>query len=290
MQEALFYGISPDYFNVMRIPLLRGRLISEHETETSPCAIDIDEDFARQTFPGQDPIGQHINLEIINVKCEIVGIVGHVKHWGLDTDATSKVHAQMYIPFRQFPDGVMDLASTGSEWVVRTASDPYALTPVLKRTISDINGRMVMFNAESMEDYIKDSLSSRRFTRLLLGVFAILALVLAAVGIYGVVSYTVSQATHDIGVRMALGADTRKVLGMVIGDAMKMALIGIAIGAVVGFAATQAMKGMLFGVSAADPLTFAAVAVVLAGVTALASYVPARRATKVDPMIALRVE
>lgn len=290
MLSALFYGVNPDYFNVMRIPLLRGRLISDHDTQNSPCAIDIDEDFVREAFPGQEPLGQHINLEIIPIKCEIVGVVGHVKHWGLDTDATMKVHAQMYIPFEQFPDAVMDLASTGSEWNVRTGSDPYAVAPTLKKAITSINGRMAMFNTETLEDNINDLLASRRLTRLLLGVFAALALVLAAVGIYGVVSYTVTQATHDIGVRMALGAGSRAVLAMVIGDALRTALIGIAIGAAAGFAATRAMKGLLYGVSAADPVTFAAVAAVLAVVTVIASYVPARRATKVDPMIALRVE
>lgn len=291
MDLALFYGVAPDYFKVMRIPLHRGRLIAQQDNESSPCAVDVDEDFAKKAFPGQDALGQHINVEILNIKCEVVGVVGHVKHWGLDTDATSKVHSQMYIPFRQFPDSVMDLASTGgSDWVVRTAADPYALASTMKRTIADINGRMVMYGAESMEDNIKDSLSSRRFTRLLLGVFAVLALVLAAVGIYGVVSYTVTQATHDIGIRMALGADVRKVLSMVIGDAMKMALIGIAIGIAGGVAATQAMKSLLFEVSAADPLTFAAVAIGIAGVTAVASYIPARRATQVDPTIALRVQ
>jgi predicted permease len=290
MDLALFYGVSPDYFKVMRIPLLRGRLISQQDNENSPCAVDVDEEFAKKAFPGENAVGQHINVELINLKCEVIGVVGHVKHWGLDVDATSKVHSQMYIPARQFPDTVMDLVSKGSEWVVRTAGDPYALAPAMKRTISDINGRMVMFGAESMEDNIKDSLSSRRFTRLLLGVFAVLALVLAAVGIYGVVSYTVTQATHDIGVRMALGADARQVLGMVIGDAMKMAVVGIVIGVALGFAATRAMKGLLFGVSAADPLTFTAVAVMIAGVTALASYIPARRATQVDPTIALRVQ
>ncbi|HEX7960031.1 MAG TPA: ABC transporter permease [Terriglobales bacterium] len=291
MDLALFYGVAPDYFKVTRIPLLRGRFVSEQETETSPCAVDVDEEFARKAFPGQDAVGQHINIEIINLKCEVVGVVGHVKHWGLDTDATNKIHSQMYIPFRQFPDSVMDLASTGgSDWLVRTAGDPYAMVSTLKRTIAEINGRMVMYGPETMEDNIKDSLSSRRFTRLLLGVFAVLALVLAAVGIYGVVSYTVTQATHDIGVRMALGADARRVLSMVIGDAMKMALVGIAIGIAGGVAATQAMQGLLFGVSASDPLTFAAVAVGIAGVTALASYIPARRATRVDPTIALRVQ
>jgi predicted permease len=291
MDLALFYGVAPDYFKVMRIPLHRGRLITQQDTESSPCAVDVDEEFAKKAFSGEDALGQHINVEILNIKCEVVGVVGHVKHWGLDTDATSKVHSQMYIPFRQFPDSVMDLASTGgSDWLLRTAGDPYALTSVIKRTIGDINGRMVMYGAESMEDNIKDTLAARRFTRLLLGVFAVLALVLAAVGIYGVVSYTVTQATHDIGVRMALGADARQVLAMVIGDAMKMALIGIVIGVAGGFAATQAMKNLLFGVSSADPLTFTAVGIVIAGVTALASYIPARRATQVDPTIALRVQ
>jgi len=183
MDLALFYAVDSDYFKVMHIPLLHGRLITPQETENSPCAIDVDEDFARKAFPGQDAVGQHVNLEIVNLKCEIVGVVGHVKHWGLDTDATAKVHSQMYIPFRQLPDAVMDLVSTGSEWLVRTAGDPYAVAPTLKRSITDLDGRMVMFGAESMEDYIKDSLASRRFTGLLRGVFSGLALVLAAVGI-----------------------------------------------------------------------------------------------------------
>jgi len=220
----------------------------------------------------------------------VVGIVGHVKHWGLDSDATSKVHSQMYIAYRQFPDSVMDLASTSSSYVVRTEGNPYSVAQVLKRTISDINGKMVMYGEQSMQDVINDSLAQRRFTRLLLGAFAILALVLAAVGIYGVVSYAVTQSTHDIGVRMALGADARMVLGMVLNSALRMALIGIAAGAIAGLAATRAMKGMLYGVTAADPLTFTVVSGVLILMALLASYIPARRATKVDPMVALRYE
>jgi len=185
---------------------------------------------------------------------------------------------------------VMDLASTGVNYVVRASSDPYALVPSLKRAVNEVSGNMVMYGEQSMQDVINDSLSARRFTRLLLGAFALLALVLAGVGIYGVVSYTVTQATHDIGVRMALGADTRTVLGAVLKGAMSMAVLGIALGAAAAFAATRVMKELLFGVSATDPLTFGAVALLLGAVTLLASYIPALRATKVDPIVALRCE
>ena len=290
MDMALFYGIAPGYFSAMRIPLLRGRYLAEQDNEHTACAIDIDQDLARKAFPGQDPLGQHLNFDLVSMQCEVVGIVGHVKHWGLDADAAAKVHSQMYIPYRQFPDSVMNLASNDASYVVRTAGDPYAVVPELKRMIAGINGKMVMYNEESMQDVINDSLSARRFTQLLLGVFAALALALAAVGIYGVISYSVTQSTHEIGLRMALGASRWAVLGMVLKGAIQLALVGIAIGAVTAFAATRALKGLLFQVSAADPLTFAAVALVLALVTLIASYIPAWRAARVDPMVALRYE
>jgi predicted permease len=290
MDQALFYGVDPDYLNVMRIPLRRGRFLSPHDTEQAPCVVAIDEDFAAKAFQNQEPIGQHVNLALLNMHCEIVGVVGHVKHWGLDADATAKIHAQIYVPFRQFPDGVMDLVSTGSDYVVRADGDPYAVVPAVKRAVQQTSASMVPYGEESMPDVIGDSLSARRFTRLLLGTFAVLALVLAGVGIYGVVSYTVTQTTHDIGVRMALGADRRVVLGAVLGGAVRMAGAGIAAGAVAAFAITRVMKDLLFGVSTADPLTFGAVALVLAALTLLASYVPALRATKVDPIVALRCE
>ena len=290
MDEALFYVIEPEYFSILRIPLLRGRLLSEQDNENAPCAIDIDEEFARKTFAGQDPLGQYVNFALLPMKCQIVGIVGHVKQWGLDADASATLRSQMYIQFRQLPDSIMNLASTEGMYVVRTKSDPYAPVPALKRAISDINGRMVMYDEESMQDVIKDSLAERRFTRLLLGVFAGLALALAAVGIYGVMSYTVSQSVHEIGLRMALGADRKRVLGMVLGGAMRLALIGLAIGGAGALAATRAMKGLLFGVTPADPLTFVAVALVLVAVALVASYIPAWRATRIDPMVALRYE
>ena len=290
MDEALFYGIDPEYFAVMRIPLRRGRLLGQQDNERAACAIDVDEELARKAFPGQDPLGKRLNFALLPMTCEIVGIVGHVGHWGLDADATAKVRSQLYIAFRQFPDAVMDLASTQGNFVLRTTGDPYAVVPACKRVIAATGGGAVLFNARSMEDVIAESLSGRRFTRLLLGVFAGLALMLAAVGIYGVVSYAVSQRTHEIGVRMALGADRSDVLTSVLGGVLKMALAGIGTGVIAAMAATRALNSLLFGVGAADPLTFGAASVVLMSVALLASYLPARRATRVDPMIALRYE
>ena len=290
MDLALFYAVDPDYMKVMRIPLLRGRFLTAQDNEKAPCAVAIDEEFARKAFPNESPLGRHINFELLPMKCEIVGLVGHIKHWGLDADATAKVRSQLYIAARQLPDAVMDLASTNSDWVVRTSGDPYAVVPALKQTISRVSANMVMFGEQSMRDVISNSLSARRFTRLLLGTFAALALVLAAVGIYGVVSYTVTQATQEIGVRMALGADRGTVLRAVLKGAMTMAVIGIAVGAASAVAATRVMKDLLFGVTATDPLTFGVVALLLGMVTLAASYIPALRATKVDPIVALRYE
>src|SRR5206468_6762947 len=168
MDLALLYGVDPEYLSVMRIPLLRGRFLSPQDTEKNPCAVAIDEDFVAKAFPNQEPLGQHINLVLVPMKCEIVGIVGHVKHWGLDADAIAKVHSQLYLAFRQFPDSVMDLVSTGSEYVVRTSGDPYIAVPALKQAIGQISGNMVMYHEQSMVDVISESLSARRFTRLLL--------------------------------------------------------------------------------------------------------------------------
>ncbi len=178
MDMALFYAVDPEYLTVMRIPLLRGRFLTSQDTYKTPCVVAIDEDFVARAFPGQEALGQHINLEFLNAKCEVVGVVGHVKHWGLDADATAKVRSQMYLAFHQLPDSVMDLASTGSEYVVRTSTDPSALVPALKRAVTEVSGNMVMFGEQTMQDVINDSLSARRFTRLLLGTFVALALVL----------------------------------------------------------------------------------------------------------------
>jgi ABC-type antimicrobial peptide transport system permease subunit len=174
--------------------------------------------------------------------------------------------------------------------VVRAQGEPHALVPGLRQAVGDVSSSMVMYGEQSMQEVIDESLAARRFTRLLLGTFAVLALLLAGIGIYGVVSYSVTQSTHDIGVRMALGASRRAVLGATLKGAMNMAGLGIVIGTAMAFAATRVMKELLFGVSATDPVTFGFVALLLGSVTLLASYVPARRATKVDPIVALRCE
>jgi putative ABC transport system permease protein len=290
MDLVLLYGVNSDYLNIMRIPLLRGRFVTEQDRENTPCVVAIDEEFQRKAFPDQDPIGQHINLDLIKMQCEIVGVVGHVNQWGLDSDSTSKIRSQMYLQFQQLPDSVMDLISGGSTFVARTQGDPYALVPSLKQAVNNISGKMVFFGEQSMNDVIRDSLLARRLLRLLLGGFAVLAVLLAAIGIYGVVSYFVGQNTHDIGLRMALGASRNRVLGLILRDALRMTCIGIVLGAAVGFGVTRIMRSLLFGVGSGDPLTFVAVAGLLAAVAAMAGYLPALRATRVDPIIALRCE
>jgi putative ABC transport system permease protein len=287
---ALFYMVSPEYRPAFGLQLLRVRFIEPQDTEKAPFVVVIDEELARSAFGSKDPIGERLHLAIIDVEYQVVGIVRHVRHWGLDGDATARVRSQMYMPFRQLPDNVMPLAANGSNWVVRSRLAPGVLDEQLKRAVFEFNPNMTMYSTETMEEIINDSLSQKRLARLLLGSFAVLALLLAAIGIYGVMSQLVLQTMHDIGVRMAVGASPRAVLAMVVGSAMGMALAGIAIGAALTVAATRLMQGMLYGVSATDPVTFASVATILAAVSLAASLVPAWRATKVNPVVVLRYE
>jgi predicted permease len=291
MKQSLFYLAEPDYLSAMGIPLHRGRFFTQNDNEHSPPVIVIDESFAREYFPNQDPIGQRINIGIVNSEPEIVGVVGHVKHWGLDTDgdANHPIHAQAYLPFMQIPDQFWT-GPPQSEVVVRTKGSPAGLVPAIRATIEKMNGENVMYETKSLEEIVADSLADRRFTMILLGVFAALALLLSSLGIYGVISYVVGERTHEIGIRMALGAQRSHVLRLMLGEGMKMALLGVAIGIAAALGLTQLMASMLFGVSATDPITFCAVALVLASVALTACYIPARRAMRVDPMVALRYE
>jgi predicted permease len=290
MKITLFYMVQPDYLNVMRTLLKGGRFFSPHDDEHSPMVAVIDESFARLYFGGQDPIGKHVNFGILNVTAEIVGVAGHVKQFGLDEGATPGLAAQCYLPIAQLPDGFIPLAARRVGVVARTAGSPLAQVGPIRHALGQVNTQLVMYETKEMDGIVADSLGARRFSMVLLGIFAALALVMSCVGIYGVIAYLAGQRTHEIGIRLALGAERWNVLRMVLGEGAKLALAGVAIGVVAGFGLTRLMANMLFGVSAHDPLSFAGVAGLLILVALAACYIPARRAAKVDPVVALRNE
>jgi hypothetical protein len=252
--------------------------------------IDIDDIFARTYFPQENPIGKSVNLAHFNVRAEIVGIVGHVKQWGLGADAKSAVEAQFYYPFMQLPEKIMPLAADAVAVVLRTEGDPAAIMGLVRRAVGEIDPREVIYGAQTMDEVVASSFAARRLSMILLGIFATLALVLSCVEIYGVISYVVGQRTHEIGVRMALGAQRRDVLRLVLGQGAKMALMGVPIGIAAALGLTRLMANQLFGVTANDPLTFATVAILLTLVALLACYLPARRAMRINPLVALRYE
>jgi predicted permease len=292
MGWALSYVVEPQYFQAMGIPLKRGRLFTVQDNERAPLVIVVDEEFARKFFPDQDPIGKRIRSDSFDQVAEIVGVVGHVKQWGLDADDSNPLRAQIYRPFMQMSEAVMALSVTGIGVVVRSSAEPRTLTEAIHRTTGEMSRERVIWEIQTLEEVVSDSLAARRFAMTLLGAFAALALLLACVGIYGVISYLVDQRTHEIGVRMALGARQSDVLRSVLGDGARMTLAGLALGLVAALGLTRllAKYSLLFGVSPNDPLTFAGVAALLALVALAACYIPARRATKVDPMVALRYE
>ena len=291
MNWALEYTVEPDYLRVMRIPLERGRFFTPQDNEHSPAVAVIDDVLARKYFPNENPIGKRINLHEYNDQpAEIIGVVGHVKQWGLDSDDTQSLRAQLYHPFMQLSGDVMALSPLGIGVLVRSEGAVAALFTSIRHTNQQMNNEQVIYGAQTMNEVIADSLAARRFSMILLGSFALVALVLASVGIYGVLAYLVGQRTHEIGIRMALGAGRYEVLRLVVGQGAKMTLLGVALGLAAAMGLTRLMSDMLYGVSATDPLTFIAVALLLILVALAACYIPARRATKVDPMVALRHE
>jgi predicted permease len=290
MDVALFYLVEPEYLKSMGIPLERGRFLTVQDAAHAPFAVVVDESLAHKYFPGEDPIGKRLNIDLLGYQAEIVGLVKHVRHWGLDTDANQPIQAQFYLPLDQLPDQFMPLLVNSVTIVMRTHGPPGAMAGAVRQTVTAANKENVVYDVESMDGIVSDSLADRRFSMALLGVFAALALILSSVGIYGVISYVVSERTHEIGIRMALGAQQRDVLRQMLRQGIKMAYPGIAVGLAAAFILTRLMTKMLYGVSAADPLTFVGVAALLSLVALAACYFPARRATRVDPMIALRYE
>jgi predicted permease len=277
--------VTPHYFESMKIPLLAGRDFTPTDTKQSPNVAVINEVFARQFFPGEDPLGHRLNLQgQFRDPLLIVGVVGNVRDFGLDERPTPGI----YYPYLQSP--LFENLSRSLTLVIRTKSDPVGLMESLKAQIVSMDKTLPVYALKPMTEYLHDSLSRRRFNLVLLSVFAAVALLLASVGIYGVISYTVSQRTHEIGIRVAIGAHAGNILRLVIGQAMLLTFIGIALGLAASFALTRLLESLLFEVSATDPLTFAVIAAILTAVALAASFVPAHRATKVDPMIALRYE
>jgi putative ABC transport system permease protein len=269
--------VSPDYFKTLRIPLLKGRLLAESDGAGATPVVVINEALARSHFTNEEPLGKRISYG--GRYHEIAGVVGDVKHSALDEEAKP----EFYLPMAQSPSEFMTLA-------VRTSHDPLQMAAAVRSQVWAVDKDQPVSNIHTMEQLMTNSVAPRRFSLLLLSVFALVGLALAAVGLYGVLSYTVTQRTHEIGIMMALGAQTGNVLRLVVRQGMVLALMGVAIGLIASAALTQWLKSLLYGVSATDPLTFAAIALLLATVALLACWVPARRATKVDPMAALRAE
>ena len=289
MNWTIDYIVGPDYLKVMGIPLQKGRFFTAQDDEHSPLSVVVDDVFARKYFPEQEAIGKRLHLKWSNQLAEIVGVVGHVKQWGLDSDDTQALRAQLYIPAMQMPDDyVKTTSATGI--LFKTEGEPSAVFAAMRKASQEMSSQQVIYGEETQDQVVARSLAPQRFLMVLLGIFAGLALLLACVGIYGVISYLVGQRTHEIGIRMALGARRGDVLRLILGQGTQLVAAGIAIGIFGAIGLTRLMASQLFQISTTDPLTFAAVSLILVLVALTACYLPARRAAKVEPMVALRYE
>jgi putative ABC transport system permease protein len=275
--ECEKYIVTPDYFRAMGIRLVAGRLFTEQDMANKPRVILVNENMALHFWPNQNPVGKRLAWG--NDWQEVVGVVGDVKHDGLEVASGF----QSYEPFMQDPSSAMTM-------VIRTTSDPTNAVAAIKAQVREIDKDQPIPNVKTLNQIVADSVSQRRLSAVLLGAFAALALLLSTVGIYGVLAYSVTQRMHELGVRMALGAKTSDVLRLVLSNGMKLALTGVSIGLAGAFVLTRLMTKLLFGVTPTDATTFAVASALLVAVSLLACYVPARRATKVDPLVALRYE
>jgi predicted permease len=274
--------VAGHYFETMQIPLLKGRYFNDDDTVDKPHVVIVDEFMAKQLWPNQDPLGKRISFSDLKappVWATVVGVVGRIKQERLDSDS----RMALYYPQSQYIGRLFNL-------VVRTTTDPTSLTSAVNHELHEVDGDLPLYGVVTMDQRLADSLARRRFTAVLLALFAGFALVLAAIGIYGVMAYLVNQGTREIGIRMALGATQPTVLKLIVKQAMMLALAGVAIGMVAAFAFARLVSGLLYGVKSNDPLTFTLVAVLLGIVALIASYIPARRAARIDPMVCLRFQ
>jgi putative ABC transport system permease protein len=280
--ELPFDRVQPNYFQTMGIPLVKGRAFMAQDTRDTPMVAIVNETFVKRYFPNEDPIGKRFTFGGGGPNARwitIVGVVRDTKRQGVD----QPVRIESWFPLAQRPSGSMEV-------VLRTTGDPLALSRAVREAVWSLDRDLPIPKIQTMEQILSERVAQRRLNMLLLGLFALVALILAAVGIYGVMNYAVTQRTHEIGIRMALGAQGADVLRMVVWHGMSLTLIGVTLGLLAALALTRVMKNLLFEVSATDPITFAAIAVLLTGVALVACWIPAWRATKVDPMVALRYE
>jgi putative ABC transport system permease protein len=276
--------IGGNYFKAIGIPLMKGRYFDEHDSEDAPRVVIVSERLARHFWPHEEALGKRLKPGFFNDSwCMVVGVVGDTKQYSLaETPSPS-----MYLPYAQAP---VPFLMQDVTLVLRSGSDPLSLVTAARRAVQAVDPDLPVFDVATMDQLVYRSASAPRFNAALLGIFAALALILATVGIYSVISYTVLQRTHEIGVRMALGAQAGDVLQHVVREGMLLAAGGIATGTAGAWAATRFLSSLLFGVTPTDPMTFALVPLLLAAVAVLACLLPARRATKVDPVVALRYE
>ncbi|MGH9848206.1 MAG: FtsX-like permease family protein, partial [Blastocatellia bacterium] len=290
MQSVQLRMVSPDYFRVMKISVRQGRAFTEGDNAAAQPVAIVNEAFVRRFFDGQQPFARQLSIgyETDDPARQIVGVAADVKQSSLDSASPPMVFA----PIPQLPDRLMAVIQTftPANFTVRTTAAPRGFVEAIKRELAALDATMAMSQVASMEEVAARSVAQRRFNMLLVGLFAGLGLLLASVGIYGVVSYSVAQRTNEIGIRIALGARSADVIRLILRHGLALALAGVALGAAASFGLTRLMKGFLFGVGATDPLTFAAVALLLTMVALAACWIPARRAARVDPMVALRSE
>ena len=280
-QRALFTMISPDYFRAAGVPLKQGRFLTGDDSKDRSNFTVINETMARRYFPNENPIGHHISLTSKSKPFdgEIVGVVGDVKQMGLEAEN----RPNFYVSFRQYEVAFM-------VFVVRTTGDPSAMIPTIRAKVREADKYAPITRIRTLEQVVSDSAAQPRFYTLLLGLFSGLSILLAAIGLYGVMSYSVSQRTREIGIRLSLGAQPNRILGMVVGQGIVLIAIGVVVGLAAALAFTRVMTGLLFRVSATDPATFSIFVVLLIAIALLATYIPARRASRVDPMISLRYD